>query len=153
MEVDGVEQDHSSHSDQEKVAEAWAEKFASDTMGPKITQLTSIFNSEPRFKLKELKELKELKTVAMEAYLWSYNVNTGFFGHDFHPFMSPFDAEFNPQEMQREARSGSKVQTKEKERIVMSVGLGLRSSVARGPNDKPEEVLQVQVPVVTMYDL
>jgi len=95
--------------------------------------------------------LSLLNNLAIDAYLWSHKVNTGLFRHDFHPLFFPFDAIFNPDEMVREP--GTRTRTEGSVRIVASVGLGLKSSVARGPDQHPEEVLQLRVPMVTAEDV
>ena len=91
-----------------------------------------------------------LKNIATKAYKWSYNVNTGYLNHDFRPHFFPPNAEFNSQEMESGAKSSTRIFSvfKSTEKIIASVGLGLKSSAARGPNQRPEEELRRKVRVV-----
>jgi hypothetical protein len=82
-----------------------------------------------------------LKNIATKAYKWSYNVNTGYLNHDFRPHFFPPNAEFNSQEMENETKSSTRsfsFVSKSTEKIIASVGLGLKSSAARGPDQGPE---------------
>ena len=91
-----------------------------------------------------------LKNIATKAYKWSYNVNTGYLNHDFRPHFFPPNAEFNSQEMENGAKSSTRsfLVFKSTEKIIASVGLGLKSSAARGPDQGPEEVLHRKVRVL-----
>ena len=131
----------------EENAASWAEKFLTRIMATTITPLVDMFKSEPKFELKP-QVIAEIKQLAVDAYLWRHKVNTGFFHHDFHPFLFKFDEKFDPQTMAREARTKMKP-----ERIIASVGLGLKSSAAKGQNQKPQEVLQLKVSVVATKDI
>ena len=74
-------------------------------------------------------------------------MKTRFFRYDFHPHLFPFDEAFKDESMDVLWAGETKKETPEK--IIASVGLGLKTSIARGPNREPEEVWQVKVPIVT----
>lgn len=114
-----------------------------------ITPLIHIFDPKHPFKLKT-RDTAALTDVGIDAYLWSHKVNTQFFHHDFHPFQFKFDEKFNSHRMQREGAGSTKVKGG---KIFACVGLGLQSSIARGPNHIPEEELQLRAPVITADDI
>ena len=134
----------------EENAASWAKSFVSRVMDNTVRSLVHMLRPEYELKLKE-EALTPLNNLAVDAYLWSHKVNTGFFRHDFHPHFFPSNEMFNPEEMARE--TGIRTRTERTVRIVACVGLGLKSSVARGPDQDPEQVLQLKVPIVTAKDI
>jgi hypothetical protein len=113
-----------------------------------IVKLADAFKPSHGLKLKP-KDEKALTKLAKSAYLWNDKVNTRFFGHDFHPCIFKFDERFNSKEMELKSWVGTR-NIQKTGRIFASVGLGLKSSVARGPSQKPEEVWQAKVPIVAV---
>jgi hypothetical protein len=131
-------------------AESWAQGFVSRVIDNTIRPLVHAFR--PGYDLKlNAKALSSMNNLAIDAYLWSHKVNTGLFRHDFHPLFFPFNEMFNPQEMVRE--SGTRTKTERTVKIVASVGLGLKSSVAKGLDHDPEQALHLKVPIVTVKDI
>ena len=133
----------------EEAAVAWANNFATSITATAIEPLVDIFNPNRKLELDSL-DVTALKKLAVDAYLWSYKVNTSFFHHDFHPIICKLDEEFDPRNMVREGVPKVRMTTG---RIITCVGLGLESSAARGPKDEPETVVQLQIPIVTAEDI
>jgi hypothetical protein len=134
--------------DMDKIATAWAKDFASRITTDVTKKLVDMLDSDQ--KAPEMTEgvEKELMVLAKAAYLWRDKVNTRFFGHDFHPYLFPFDEKFDPDMMEVKVEVG-RGRVKRPRKIIASVGLGLRSSVARGPDRRPKEVWQAGVPIAT----
>jgi len=133
----------------EENAASWAKTFVSRVMNNTIRPLVQLFRPEYELQL-NAKILTSLNNLAVDVYLWSYKANTGLFRHDFYPYFFPPNELFYPQEMIRESGARIKERTI---RIVVCVGMGLRSSVARGPDQDPEQALQLKVPIVTAKDI
>jgi hypothetical protein len=130
----------------QEAAAIWGRQTAKLIVQDSIKPVSEIFRSTPDFALNS-RDQAQLESLLFKAYLWKHKVNTSFFHHDFHPRFLGFDEIFDAQQMEREGVS--KAATPARERIIACVGMGLKSSIARGPNDKPKEVWQLKVPVVT----
>ena len=131
-------------------AASWAKEFVSHVMENTIKALVHMFRPEYELEL-SAKTLTSFNDLAVDAYLWNHQANTGFFHHDFHPHFFPSNELFNSREMVRE--SGIRTTTERTVRIVACVGMGLKSSAARGPDQDPEQVVQLKVPIVTARDI
>jgi hypothetical protein len=130
----------------QEAAAIWARKTAKFIVQDSIKPVSEIFRSKSDFALNS-RDQAQLERLLVRAYLWKHKVNTSFFHHDFHPQFLGFDDVFDAQQMEREG--ANKAATPTRERMIACVGMGLKSSIARGPNDQPKEVWQLKVPVVT----
>jgi hypothetical protein len=141
-----LEQLHSPQRKVEDIVAARSKVFASDITDKAIKPLLQIFNPDREL---DVKWQEQLKNLAEKAYIWSHKVNTSFFQYDFHPLWFPFGETFDPHNMKREG--ASRIRTTGQ--ILACVGMGLKTSAAKGSNREPEEVVQVQVPIVTDADI
>jgi hypothetical protein len=128
-------------------ADAWGEAFMriviNDIMGPIIIPFTDQY--ETPYQLPE-KQIKLFQKVGRDAYMWSFKTKTTHLHHDFHPTLLRSNQPYQPDIMQlggnyELGRGGSMMLT--------CVGLGLKSSVALGDEQKSEEVWREKVPVIT----
>jgi hypothetical protein len=146
---DSVKQHQSSKPNYElevkKNAAAWAKTFAFKIRTEVIQRLLEIFTSDCESQLTP-EIMHDLEHLAEDAYFWNDNVNTSVFSRNFHPYIFPFDEKFNLEMMETTFVGGGKAKKMPK-KIIASVGLGLKSSKVKGPQQL-EEMLHIKVPVV-----
>jgi hypothetical protein len=140
----------SSECNIEENASAWAEYFATGITDNVIKPLLELFG--PNRKLDSIDSISQdlLRKVATSAYLWNHKVNTGFFQYDFHPYLPQFNEVFNPQCMKRDGVPKEKATTGN---IIACVGMGLKTSIAKGMDCDLEEVWQLRARIVTQADI
>jgi hypothetical protein len=131
----------------EERADAWGEGFMNVVINDIIAPIVNAFQtqSETPYPLPE-KQVKLFQKVGRDAYIWSFKAKTTYLHHDFHLTLFKPNQPYLPDDMQL----GDKYKlSPDGSTMLTCVGLGLKSSVALGHYQKPEEVWQEKVPVIT----